>query len=130
MAFEIEELKELREQNRVLVKEVSDQRSQIDALTLRLHVLKSKQTKQEVDKKENTIKKTKGDAMNSSSMAAREMLMDAAGKGDSDSDHEKQSMIDKLKKKVSTLEKTVSMCHEYSSTKKIDIVFTFLKKHK
>lgn len=118
MAFEIEELKELREHNRVLHKEVSDQRSQIDALTLRLHVLKSKQNKPEVDKKEDATKKIKEDAVSSSSMAAREMLMDSSAKGDSDSDNEKQIIIDKLKKKISNLEKTVRMCYGFYQLRK------------
>ncbi|GMH41627.1 hypothetical protein BSKO_09537 [Bryopsis sp. KO-2023] len=106
MKFELEELKELREQNKLLTKELSDQRSEMDALTLRLHIIKTKQTKTDVEKKEDYNKKAKkGKTVSTSGMAAREMLSDE--KGDVDAQHKLNQTIDDLRRKNRALENKI-----------------------
>lgn len=106
MKFELEELKELRDQNQMLQQELGEQKSQIDVLTLRLHVLKSKQSKLDLEKKEEcTEVEEKGKTMSSSSMAARQMLSDT--QDDEDAETDKSLLIDTLNRKISALEKNV-----------------------
>lgn len=110
MKLELEDLKDLREQNQVLQQEVSDQKSHIDVLTMRLHVLKSKQPKLEADRKEESADAAvKGISISSSSMAAKQMLSDTQDAKDENAENDKNLLIDSMKRKILNLEKNVGV---------------------